>query len=84
MAQMVILGPFQELELAHQNRLKPPTALHFFFRQTLAPATIPLLGQIHEWARRDFKPFEFPEQRCREAGVNPLRVLAAYSRSFPS
>src|SRR5262249_25577225 len=47
-AQMVALGPFQELDLSNKLRANPNAVLHVFRRQTLAPARAPLLRKVGE------------------------------------
>jgi hypothetical protein len=48
MPQMKIAGPFNELELSDEFRLKPATFFHFCRSEACAPSPAPLLGKISE------------------------------------
>src|SRR5205823_2082554 len=62
MSQMVVGGPFEELELADELRLHPLAFGHLCFRQPLTPTPAPRLRQIRKRALIDLEPFEPSEQ----------------------
>src|SRR5687767_14681747 len=62
MAQVILAGPFEELDLGDQHRLQPSAVLHLGGRQTRTPATALRLWQIHERAILDFESAEFLEE----------------------
>src|ERR1700740_1727145 len=49
LSQLVVLGPFRELDLANQPWVNPMTTAHFSWGDRLPPTAISFLRQINEW-----------------------------------
>ena len=62
MTEVIVAGPFQELELPHQYRLQPAATRHLRLRQSLSPSAALLFRQIHERAVANLEAAELPEQ----------------------
>ena len=58
--QVSVRGPFQELELRHQHRLKPSALLHLLGGEALPPPAAPWLWQVGKGAVGDFQRAEAP------------------------
>jgi hypothetical protein len=58
MAEVVVVGPFEELDRRDQLRLQPVASLHVLCGQALAPAAFSRLGKIAEWAFGDRQTLE--------------------------
>ena len=93
MPQMLIRCPLHEFKLPHEHRPQPSAVFHLRRREALAPSSGARLRQVrrpspHRPARASGRfanghsGFSRPRNRwcscARSAGVNPLRVLAAY------
>lgn len=77
-AQVIVTGPLDELDLRDEDRLQPSTIHHLRGRQSLAPSAAPGFRQVREWALLDLSsPRNFLNSCCRAAGVKPFRVRAA-------
>src|ERR1700676_3074722 len=60
--KVAVRGPFDELELSHKLRRKPPTLYHLRGGQTRTPPPGLFLGEIRERAFLDFERLDLLEQ----------------------
>jgi hypothetical protein len=74
---MVVAGPFDELNLPHQQRFQPPAFRHLCDRQSLAPPPSFLLREVRERHSLISSGLILSNNSIREAGVNPLLVRTA-------
>ena len=67
--QVIVGGPFEELELADEHRLQPRAFRHLRFRQPLAPTTALRFRQVRKRALTDLESGEFLKTAARALPV---------------
>ena len=62
MPEVVVRGPFEELEQSDEGRFEPAAVGHLRRGKSLPPAAAVGLRQVRKWALVDFQPLELFEQ----------------------
>src|SRR5215831_13295759 len=84
MPQVIVLSPLHELELPHEPGLEPSALCHFADVRPAPQRPAFFSGKFANGHSLISSGLIFLNSSAREAGVNPLRVLAAYISLSPS
>ena len=77
-------GPFDELELPHQQWAQPPAVFHFLCRDALSPSPRAFLREAEERAVVREQGRHLLDERGAACSVNPFLVFAAKRRPVSS